>query len=276
MLTISCEDRPGIVHSVSGAIVEAGGNITEAAQFSSFDTGRFFQRIQVETEASRSTLDAVLTPVMTRLEAAWRLDLLERPTRTLILASKAQHVVTDLLFRRHTGYLNIEVPLILANHPDLGPIADFYGVPFEWHPVTSESKPAFEDRIREVVRDLDIELVVLARYMQILSPDLCDDLAGRAINIHHSFLPGFKGANPYRQAHARGVKLIGATAHFVTANLDEGPIIEQNVVRVDHTKTPQKLMAIGQDQESATLREAVRLVVEHRVFRDGGRTIIFK
>jgi len=276
VLTISCPDRPGIVHAVSGGIVTAGGNIVEAHQFSSLDTGRFFQRIQIETEESdQDVIAGVLAPVLTELRADWKLVPRDRPTRTLVLASKAEHVVSDLLYRRRSGYLNIDVPLVLANHPDLGPLARFYAVDFEHHPVTAETKPAFEQRVRELVRALDIELVVLARYMQILSPDLCADLAGRVINIHHSFLPGFKGANPYRQAHARGVKLIGATAHFVTPDLDEGPIIEQNVVRVDHTKSPQQLMAIGQDQESATLREAVRLFAEHRVFLDGSRTVIF-
>lgn len=275
VLTISCPDRSGIVHAVSGAIVQAGGNISESQQFSSTDTGHFFQRIQVETDADRAALETALVPVMADLDAEWGLEPLERPTRTLILASKAAHCVSDLLFRQRSGYLNIEVPKVLANHPDLADIAGFYGVDFESHVVLPETKLAFENRVREVVEEFDIELVVLARYMQILSPELCADLAGRAINIHHSFLPGFKGANPYRQAHARGVKLIGATAHFVTSDLDEGPIIEQNVVRVDHTKTPAQLMAIGQDQESSTLREAVRLYAERRVFRDGARTVIF-
>jgi len=155
-------------------------------------------------------------------------------------------------------------------------LATFYGVPFEHRPVLADTKADFENRIRELVDELDIDLVVLARYMQILSPDLCGELAGRAINIHHSFLPGFKGANPYRQAHERGVKLIGATAHFVTSDLDEGPIIEQNVVRVDHTRSPVRLMAIGQDEESRTLTEAVKLVAEKRVFLDGRRTVIFR
>ena len=276
VLTISCPDRPGIVHAVSGGIVTAGGNIVEAHQFSSLDTGRFFQRIQIETaETERAVIAAVLAPVLAELRADWQLVPRDRPTRTLVLASKAEHVVSDLLYRRRSGYLTIEVPLILANHPDLEPLARFYGIGFEHHPVTRETKPRFEQRVRELVADHDIELVVLARYMQILSPELCADLAGRVINIHHSFLPGFKGANPYRQAHDRGVKLIGATAHFVTPDLDEGPIIEQNVVRVDHTKSPHQLMAIGQDQESSTLREAVRLFAEHRVFLDGTRTVIF-
>jgi formyltetrahydrofolate deformylase len=185
--------------------------------------------------------------------------------------------VNDLLFRRHAGQLPIEVPLVLSNHGTLRDLVDFYGVPFESEPVTSpESKAAFERRILEAVDEHDVELVVLARYMQILSPELCDALAGRAINIHHSFLPGFKGANPYRQAHARGVKLIGATAHFVTSELDEGPIIEQNVVRVDHSRSVAELVAIGQDEESRTLSQAVKWFAERRVLLDGQRTVIFR
>ena len=206
-----------------------------------------------------------------------RLDVVGRPARTLVLACTAAHCVNDLLFRQRAGQLPIEIPLVLANHPDLAGLAGFYGVPFEHHPVTdAASKAAFEARVLQVVDQHDVELVVLARYMQILSPELCAALEGRAINIHHSFLPGFKGANPYRQAHARGVKLIGATAHFVTSDLDEGPIIEQNVVRVDHTRSAPELMAIGQDEESRTLTQAVRWFAEDRVLLDGARTIVFR
>ena len=275
VLTFACDDRPGIVHAVTGACVQVGGNITELQQFSSTDTGRFFMRIQVDTEAYRERFWHQLEPVVERFDATWGLDVAARPLRTLILASKAAHCVNDLLFRHRSGLLNVDVPLILANHPDLRGLADFYGVPFEDYAVLPETKAAFEDRIRQVVAEQDIELVVLARYMQILSPELCAELQGRIINIHHSFLPGFKGANPYRQAHARGVKLVGATAHFVTSDLDEGPIIEQNVVRVDHSKTVPELVALGQDQESVTLSEAVHLFSEHRIFTDGVRTVIF-
>jgi len=276
-LTLVCEDQPGIVHAVSGAVVEAGGNITESAQFSSHDTGTFFMRLQVEAPGERAAFEAQLAPVVERYGMTHRLDEVGRPTRTLVLASKAAHCVNDLLFRQRAGQLPIEVPLILANHDDLAELADFYGKRFEHHPVVdAESKAAFEARVLQVVDRYDIELVVLARYMQILSPELCAALEGRAINIHHSFLPGFKGANPYRQAHARGVKLIGATAHFVTSDLDEGPIIEQNVVRVDHTRSAPELMAIGQDEESRTLTQAVRWFAEDRVLLDGARTIVFR
>jgi formyltetrahydrofolate deformylase len=277
VLTFVCADLPGIVHAVSGAVVESGGNITESQQFSSSDTGRFFMRLQVESEAGREVFEAALAPVVERYAMDWRLDTVGRPLRTLVLGSTAAHCVNDLLFRRRAGQLAVEIPLVLSNHGVLRDLAGFYDVPFESLPVTSaESKAAFERRVLEVVEEHDIELVVLARYMQIVSPELCERLAGRMINIHHSFLPGFKGANPYKQAHARGVKLIGATAHFVTSDLDEGPIIEQNVVRVDHTRTPAELVAIGQDEESRTLTTAVTWFAEHRVLLDGARTIIFR
>jgi formyltetrahydrofolate deformylase len=207
----------------------------------------------------------------------WQLDIVGRPLRTLVLVSKAAHCLNDLLYRERAGQLSIDVPIVLSNHRELGGLAEFYDVPFESHPVASAGqKLAFEDRVLDVVEEFTIELVVLARYMQILSPELCAALSGRIINIHHSFLPGFKGANPYKQAHARGVKLIGATAHFVTSDLDEGPIIEQNVVRVDHSRSPAELVAIGQDEESRTLTQAVKWFAEHRVLLDQNRTIIFR
>jgi formyltetrahydrofolate deformylase len=277
VLTFVCADLPGIVHAVSGAVVASGGNITESQQFSSADTGRFFMRLQVESEASRGEFEAALAPVVERYDMTWRLDVVGRPLRTLVLVSTAAHCLNDLLFRQRAGQLPVQIPLVLSNHGSLRDLAGFYDVPFEALPVTdAASKAAFEQRVIDAVDEHDIELVVLARYMQIISPELCERLAGRLINIHHSFLPGFKGANPYKQAHARGVKLIGATAHFVTSDLDEGPIIEQNVVRVDHTRTPAELVAIGQDEESRTLTQAVKWFAEDRVLLDGARTIIFR
>jgi formyltetrahydrofolate deformylase len=277
ILTLVCNDQPGIVHAVSGAVVEARGNITESQQFSSADTGRFFMRLQVESAIDRASFERALAPVTERYSMEWKLDVVGRPLRTLVLVSKAGHCLNDLLFRQRAGQLGIEVPLVMSNHPDLAELAAFYGVPFARRSVRdADGKRAFESAVLDVVAEHDVELVVLARYMQILSPELCAALAGRIINIHHSFVPGFKGANPYRQAHARGVKLIGATAHFVTSDLDEGPIIEQNVVRVDHTRTPEELMAIGQDEESRTLSQSVKWFSEHRVLQDGARTIIFK
>lgn len=284
VLTLSCIDGPGIVHAISGAVVAAGGNIAESQQFASSNTGKFFMRLQVER--ADDSVDAVeferrftaeLAPVTARYEMTWRLDTVGRPVRTLILASTATHCVNDLLYRQRSGQLPIEVPLILSNHETVRDLADFYGVPFEHRAIAgTEDRAAFEARVLEVVEEERIELVVLARYMQILSPELCAALAGRAINIHHSFLPGFKGANPYRQAHARGVKLIGATAHFVTTDLDEGPIIEQDVVRVDHSESATQLMQLGQDEESRTLRRAVTWFAENRILVDGDRTIIFR
>ena len=277
VLTIVCADKPGIVHAISGAIVEASGNITESQQFSSEDTGTFFMRLQVESNAERADFEAAIAQIAERYAMAWELDVVGRPLRTLVLVSTAAHCLNDLLFRQRAGQLPIEIPLVLSNHPILEDLAAFYGVPFEAHPVTTpQSKDALEARVLEVVEQHDIELVVLARYMQILSPELCARLAGRIINIHHSFLPGFTGANPYKQAHARGVKLIGATANFVTSDLDEGPIVEQNVVRVDHSRTPAELVAIGQDEESRTLTQAVKWFAENRVLLDGARTIIFR
>jgi formyltetrahydrofolate deformylase len=277
ILTLVCTDQPGIVHAISGAIVQAAGNITESQQFSSADTGTFFMRLQVESAIDAAGFETAIAPVVVKYGMTWQLDVVGRPLRTLVLVSKAAHCLNDLLYRERADQLSIDVPIVLSNHRELAGLAEFYDVPFESHPVASAGqKLAFEDRVLDVVDEFSIELVVLARYMQILSPELCAALNGRIINIHHSFLPGFKGANPYKQAHARGVKLIGATAHFVTSDLDEGPIIEQNVVRVDHSRTPAELVAIGQDEESRTLTQAVKWFAEHRVLLDQNRTIIFK
>nr|WP_241429412.1 formyltetrahydrofolate deformylase [Agrococcus sp. ARC_14] len=276
-MSFVCDDRPGIVHAISGAIVDCGGNITESQQFSSADTDRFFMRLQVEADAERGDFEARLAPIVERYAMQWQLDDVGRPLKALVLVSKAAHCLNDMLFRQRAGQLSVDIPLVMSNHPELGSLAAFYDVPFEHLQVTdAATKAAFERRVLEVVEAEGIELVVLARYMQILSPELCAALEGRLINIHHSFLPGFKGANPYRQAHARGVKLIGATAHFVTSDLDEGPIIEQNVVRVDHAHSPAQLVAIGQDEESRTLSRAVQWIAEDRVLLDGQRTIIFR
>ena len=273
--TFTCPDGPGIVHGITGAIVGVDGNITELQQYSSPDTGTFFMRVQVESAASAAGLAASLAPVAEQFDGKVRVDDVGRPVRTMILTSTAGHCLEALLSHARTGAVPITVPLVLSNHADLAPLANFYGVPFEHHPVFPETKGWFEQRIRQVVEEYDIELVVLARYMQILSHELCGFLADRVINIHHSFLPGFKGANPYRQAHARGVKLIGATAHFVTPDLDEGPIIDQSVVRVDHTKSVEDLTRIGRDIEANTLTHAVTLYAQHRVLLDGVRTVVF-
>lgn len=275
VVTLQCPDRPGIVHAITGAVVAAAGNITELQQFSSPDTGQFFTRIEV-SGADAAVLTEQLRGATSDFQAQFQVHEAGQPTKTLILASKAAHCVNDLLFRWRGGELSIDVVGIMANHDTLRLLAQFYDVDFTHREINSQSKADFEAEVRRVVEEQQVELVVLARYMQILSPELCDFLAERAINIHHSFLPGFKGANPYRQAHTRGVKLIGATAHFVTSELDEGPIIEQNVVRVDHTMSVAKLVRKGQAQESQTLAEAVRLFSEQRVLADGHRTVIFR
>ncbi|MGI5951661.1 MAG: formyltetrahydrofolate deformylase [Brooklawnia sp.] len=276
ILTFSCDDTSGIVHAVTGAIVGCGGNITELQQFSSTDTGRFFMRVEIDLSGDPTEFERAMEGVGARFAAQWEITEAERRTRVLLLVSKAGGPLNDLLFHQRSGDVPVEIPLILSNHENLRPLAEFYGIPFGSQVVLPENKHLMEDRIRHCVADFNIDLVVLARYMQILSPELCADLAGRAINIHHSFLPGFKGANPYRQAQTRGVKLIGATAHFVTSDLDEGPIIEQNVQRVDHSHTVAELSRIGQGLESETLTSAVSLFAARRIFLDGVRTVIFK
>jgi formyltetrahydrofolate deformylase len=276
VLTLVCKDQPGIVHAISGAIVAANGNITESSQFTSDDTGRFFMRLQIESAVSRQQFVDQITPIADRYGMTWELDEVGRKMKTLVLVSKSAHCLNDMLFRQRAGQLPVELPVVFGNHSDLQTLAEFYGVPFEVHPITGESdKRAFEAMLRDFIKTAGIELIVLARYMQVLSEEFCKEFEGKIINIHHSFLPGFKGANPYAQAHARGVKLIGATAHFVTADLDEGPIIEQNVVRVEHSDSKKRLVSIGQDVESKTLTQAVRWFAERRVLLDGERTIIF-
>lgn len=276
VLTIVCTDRPGIVYAISGAILEAKGNITESHQYTSDDTGRFFMRIQIESPATESEMRERIQKVSDEFEMTFVLDVVGRKMRTLVLVSKAAHCLNDLLFRQRSGQLPIEIPKILSNHDELESLAQFYQVPFEELAITSaKNKETFEQKLRELIKNQQIELIVLARYMQILSAEFCEEFQGKIINIHHSFLPGFKGANPYAQAHARGVKLIGATAHFVTSDLDEGPIIQQNVIRVEHGDSKAHLVAIGQDVESKTLSEAVRWFAERRVLLDGQRTIIF-
>lgn len=277
VLTFVCPDRPGIVHAISGAVVNAGGNITESQQFTSEDTGRFFMRLQIEADISKSDFETQIEQIVGEYQLEYVLDFVDRPMNAVILVSKAGHCLNDILYRQHSGQLPINVSGVFGNHPDLGQMADFYKTPFKNLGVNSnEDKVEFEAQLRQFITSNNVELIVLARYMQILSPEFCEEFAGRIINIHHSFLPGFKGANPYAQAHARGVKLIGATAHFVTADLDEGPIIEQNVTRVDHADSKQKLVQIGQDAESKTLTQAIRWFAQHRVLLDGQRTIIFR
>ncbi|MFQ4147720.1 formyltetrahydrofolate deformylase [Arthrobacter sp. LAPM80] len=275
VLTLSCADQPGIVHAVSGSLLDAGCNITDSQQYGNPDTGTFFMRVAVETTTAFSRLREHLESVADTFALKWTLHRAGAPVRTLILASKAAHCLNDLLFLQRSGTLPVEIPAIVSNHLDLKPLADFYGIPFYYIPVTPETKAEAEGQLLELVAELGVELVVLARYMQVLSDNLCNHLAGRAINIHHSFLPSFKGAKPYHQAHARGVKIIGATAHYVTAVLDEGPIIEQEVIRVDHGHSVEQFVSMGRAVEARTLAQAVQWHAEHRVLLDGHRTVVF-
>ncbi len=274
-LTLSCPDRPGIVHGVSGVLVGLGANITESQQYGSPDTGRFFMRVALTTAAREDDLRLALQPLAEEFDMDYSLAEAERRTRTLIMVSKAAHCLNDLLFQHRSGTLAIDIPVIVSNHRDLEGLAAFYGIEFHHIPVTADTKESAEAALRALMAEHEIELVVLARYMQILSDQLCEDLLGRAINIHHSFLPSFKGARPYHQAHARGVKLIGATAHYVTGALDEGPIVEQEVIRVDHARTAEQLTAIGRELEGRALVQAVQWHAEGRVLLDGRRTVVF-
>ena len=277
ILTLSCPDKTGIVHAVSGFLLERGGNIEEAAQYNDHDTGLFFMRVQFAcaTRAADS-LNAQWAEFAQTFNMKWDLHATIQPMRTVILVSKEGHCLNDLLFRWKSGLLPLDIRAIVSNHREFYQLAASYNVPFHHIPVTAASKAQAEDKQFEIIQSEGADLVVLARYMQILSDDLCRKLAGRAINIHHSFLPSFKGAKPYYQAHDRGVKLIGATAHYVTADLDEGPIIEQDVARVDHSKTVDDLTAIGRDTESQVLARAVKWHSEHRVLINGHKTVIFK
>ena len=277
ILTLSCPDRRGIVHAVSGFLLEQGGNIEEAAQYNDHDTGLFFMRVRFACEPlSHAALSSRLATFAAPFQMDWKLHDSSQPMRTIILVSKEGHCLNDLLFRCKSGSLPLDVRAIVSNHREFYQLAASYNIPFHHLPVTSSAKAEVEARQLEIIKTENAELVVLARYMQILSNDMCRQLAGRAINIHHSFLPSFKGAKPYYQAHDRGVKLIGATAHYVTADLDEGPIIEQDVARADHSKTVDDLTAMGRDTESQVLARAVKWHSEHRVVLNGHKTVIFK
>ena len=301
ILKLSCPDRPGIVHAVSGFLYERGSNILDSAQFSAqssapssgpslapssaqsgdLSRGEFFMRVHFQHggEADLAALRTAFGALALSFSMQWELHDAAVKPRVMIMVSKIGHCLNDLLFRYRTGQLQIEIPAIVSNHKDFYQLAASYNIPFHHLPLLGSSpaeKAAQEARILEVVDQHEIDLVVLARYMQILSPGLCEKLAGRAINIHHSFLPSFKGAKPYYQAFDRGVKLIGATAHYVTTDLDEGPIIEQEVERVDHSMDSDHLTAIGRDVECVTLARAVKWHVEHRVLLNGSKTVVFR
>ena len=280
ILQLSCPDRPGIVHAVSGFLFERGGNILDAAQYADDKdedaTGLFFMRVSFACELPELQLRDDLARLGQGFNMNWSLHQASQPMKTVLMVSKEGHCLNDLLFRWKSGLLKLDVRAIISNHREFYQLAASYNVPFHHIPVTAATKAEAENRQYEIIQAEGAELVLLARYMQILSDDLCRTLAGRAINIHHSFLPSFKGARPYHQAHARGVKLIGATAHYVTSDLDEGPIIEQDVARVEHSRTVEDLTALGRDTESLVLARAVKWHSEHRVLLNGHKTVIFK
>jgi formyltetrahydrofolate deformylase len=280
VLTLSCPDRPGIVHAVAAYLYEARGNILDSQQYADRIADRFFMRVHVEMLPATDgpALRAGFGPIASEFGMDWDLhDLAIRP-RVLIMVSREGHCLNDLLYRRGAESLGIDIPLVVGNHLDLGPLATAHGVPFEHVPAGSDalSRDQAEGRVLDLIDSHRVDFVVLARYMRILSPAICAKLAGRVINIHHSFLPSFRGARPHHQAHEHGVKVIGATAHYVTAELDEGPIIEQEVARVDHRSSPGELAAIGRDAERIALARAVRWHAEHRILLHGRRTVIFK
>ncbi|RYP88742.1 formyltetrahydrofolate deformylase [Nocardioides guangzhouensis] len=278
LLVLSCPDRPGIVHAVSGFLVRHGGNILESQQFSDRLSGRFFMRIDfnVTGPVDATVLREDFAEVARDFAMEYEVWESAAPYRTLLMVSRQLHCLNDLLFRTSTGALQIEIPAVVSNHRDAEALVRSYGIDFHHVPVTPDTKADAEARLMGLVDDLGVHLVVLARYMQVLSDDLCKRLSGRAINIHHSFLPSFKGARPYHQAFDRGVKLVGATAHYVTGDLDEGPIIEQDVIRVDHTYDQDHLVAAGRDVEAQVLSRAVRWHSQSRVLLNGDRTVVFR
>ena len=282
ILTLSCPDRRGIVHRVSGFLVEHGCNIIDSAQFGDAQSKLFFMRVHFSADdpsVSDEVLRADFAMVARELQMTAQLHDARKKPRMMLMVSKIGHCLNDLLFRYKSGLLPVEIPAIVSNHTDFYQLSASYNIPFHHLPLAAgaspEEKRAQEQRVLEIVKANEIDLVVLARYMQILSPEMCAALKGRAINIHHSFLPSFKGAKPYYQAHERGVKLIGATAHFVTSDLDEGPIVEQDVERVDHSMGPDTLTAIGRDVECVVLARAVKCFVEHRILLNGHKTVVF-
>ena len=277
VLTLSCPDKMGIVHAVSSYLFMTGCNIEDSQQFGDHDTGLFFMRVHFSAEppVTLDKLRASFAAIGDSFQMGWQLNRAEDRMRVILMVSRFGHCLNDLLFRARIGALPVEIAAVVSNHTDFAELVASYDIPFHHIPVTKDNKPQAEAQILELVREQDVELVVLARYMQVLSDDLCKQLSGRIINIHHSFLPSFKGAKPYHQAHARGVKLIGATAHYVTADLDEGPIIEQEVERVGPEVTPEQLVAVGRDVECQALARAVKWHAERRILLNGRRTVVF-
>jgi formyltetrahydrofolate deformylase len=279
ILTVSCPDTVGIVAEVAGYLRDLQFFIEESSHYGDLETSRFFMRTRFVPQSGHYDADeysAGFQDIAERFDMEWAIYDTSILPRVLIMASKFDHCLNDLLYRYRAGGLRIAIPAIVSNHTDLAELADWHSIPYFHIPVTRKTREKAEQRLLEIIIDTHTELVVLARYMQILSDHFCTKLAGRVINIHHSFLPSFKGANPYQQAHERGVKLIGATAHYVTPDLDEGPIIEQTVERVDHSHSTEDMVAIGRDVEAITLARAVQFHTEHRVFLNGKRTVVFR
>ena len=275
VLTLSCPDRPGIVHAVSGFLAARNCNILDSQQYGSPATSTFFLRVHFDSPVTEHELRENFAELAATFSMTWELHASAHRPNVLVMVSREGHCLNDLLYRWRAGYLPCTISAVVSNHPDLESLTAPYDVPFHHLPVTKETRADQEGDVLELVDGLGVELVVLARYMQILSPEFCAALPGRIINIHHSFLPSFRGGRPYEQAYVRGVKLIGATAHYVTADLDEGPIIEQEVERVGHAHNPAALAAVGRDLECVALARAVRWHLEHRVLMDGHRTVVF-
>ncbi|KAF2249210.1 Formyltetrahydrofolate deformylase [Trematosphaeria pertusa] len=274
-LTLSCPDKSGIVYAVTGLLAAQNLTILDLQQFSDPASKTFFMRVHFGHASDLSSLREPLATLASEMKMEYDVRPVQQKPKVLIMVSKIGHCLNDLLFRVKSGQLKIEVPVIVSNHPDFEPLASSYNIPFHHLPVTKDTKEQQETQILDLIKQHDVDLVVLARYMQVLSPRLCTEMSGRIINIHHSFLPSFKGAKPYHQAYERGVKIIGATAHFVTADLDEGPIIEQRVARVDHAMSPKELVEEGSNVESQVLAAAVKWWSERRVFLNGAKTVVF-
>jgi len=276
VLRLQCADQAGIIHAVSTGLLDCGANIVEQAQFSDPDLNEFCLRTRFETpEEDIERVKQMIAGQLERFHPTFNLRLTSDRRRVLLMVSKYDHCLVDLLYLNSIGDLHVDIPVIVSNHEDCRSIADAHGIPFVYLPVTPETKADQEQQLLKLVEEYEVDFVVLARYMQVLSSEFCAAMPGKIINIHHSFLPGFKGAKPYHQAHDRGVKIIGATAHFVTADLDEGPIIEQDVAHVTHSATPEEMIALGRDIERRVLARAVKLFAEDRIFIVGHRTVIF-
>jgi formyltetrahydrofolate deformylase len=273
--TLQCPDQPGIVHAITTAILECGGNIIENQQFTDPTTNTFVMRTRFETAQSFEAATDALSKGLAKFKPQLKVRLASGKPRALMMVTKESHCLRDLLYLFELGELPIEIPLVISNHSDLRSLVESHGIPFLELPVAAGKKEAQEAQVLAEIEKLKIDFVVLARYMQVLSPEFCQKLSGKIINIHHSFLPGFKGAKPYHQAHERGVKIIGATAHFVTRDLDEGPIIEQDIAHVTHTSTPEDLISLGRDIERRVLAKAVKLYAEDRIFLLANKTVVF-